>query len=142
MCLVGTAVLDRLKDKLGPDAMHDRSLGRTQLDRLEASERLGDIVLALAGEVARPYTGYLNGLPARLQSDLLTLVRAAVAEGSGVESDLELRRTGPSLALDYRIFGDIGALRFPPTVAAAQADGLWQTTCFEAFIRCGDAYVA
>jgi hypothetical protein len=49
--------------------------------------------------------------------------------------EVELRRTGPSLSLDYRISGDIKSLRFPPTVPAAQADNLWQTTCFEAFIR-------
>jgi hypothetical protein len=111
VCLVGTAVLDRLKDSLGPDALHDRSLGRTQLDRLEASERLGDVVQALAGELAEPYTGYLNAQPARLQSDLLTLVRAAVAEGNGVEIDLELRRTGRPGAQVTTWYDDQGAHR-------------------------------
>jgi hypothetical protein len=54
----------------------------------------GTVVEAVAGDVAEPYTGYLNAQPARLQSDVLTLVRAAVAEGTGVEIELELRRTG------------------------------------------------
>ena len=94
VCLTGSAVLDRLRASLGPEAVRDRSIGRAQLDRLEASDRLGDIVRSLAGDIAEPYTAYLNAQPARLQSDVLTLVRAAVAEGSGVEIDLELRRTG------------------------------------------------
>jgi hypothetical protein len=111
VCLIGTAVLDRLKHRLGPDAMRDRSLGRVQLDRLEGSERLGDVVQALAGEVAEPYTDYLNAQPARLQSDLLTLVRAAVAEGNGVEIDLELRRTGRPGAQVTTWYDDEGSHR-------------------------------
>jgi hypothetical protein len=111
VCLIGTAVLDRLKDSLGPDALPDRSLGRARLDRLEGSERLGDVVQALAGEVAEPYTDYLNAQPARLQSDLLTMVRAAVAEGNGVEIDLELRRTGRPGAQVTTWYDDQGAHR-------------------------------
>lgn len=94
VCLVGTAVLDRLRERLAPAAVRERSVGRERLDRLEEFDRLGDVVRSLAGDIADPYVDYLNAQPARLQSDVLTLVRGAVAEGHGIEIDLELRRTG------------------------------------------------
>jgi hypothetical protein len=111
VCLAGTAVLDRLRSQFGPDAVRDRSVGRAQLDRLEGADKLGDVVRAVAGEVAEPYTLYLNAQPARLQSDLLTLVRAAVAEGTGVEIELELRRTGRPGAQVTTWYDDEGSHR-------------------------------
>ena len=45
-----------------------------------------------------------------------------------------VRRGSGSLVLNYRLEGDIGALDIPPAGPAHRADGLWQTTCFEAFI--------
>ncbi len=46
------------------------------------------------------------------------------------------------LALHYVVTGDFGALRLPPAAAPLRMDGLWQTTCFEAFVRVplGGAY--
>ncbi len=35
---------------------------------------------------------------------------------------------------DYAVRGDIAALALPPPTEAARVDGLWQTTCFEAFL--------
>jgi hypothetical protein len=40
-----------------------------------------------------------------------------------------------SLVLRYLVSGKIGDLRLPPVTAPARADGLWQHTCFEAFLR-------
>jgi hypothetical protein len=48
---------------------------------------------------------------------------------------------GDALVLLYEISGDLGRLRLPAPGAGARADGLWQHTCFEAFVRtAGQAY--
>lgn len=39
------------------------------------------------------------------------------------------------LELSYLVAGDTGGMRWPPLAAPARTDGLWQRTCFEAFIR-------
>lgn len=41
------------------------------------------------------------------------------------------------IALSYVLAGDIGAIRLPPQLSAARADGLWRTTCFELFLTVG-----
>lgn len=55
-----------------------------------------------------------------------------------------VRRIGVDIGLDpgsgvlqvrYRIEGDIGRLALPTTDFARRGDGLWQHTCFEAFLR-------
>ena len=38
------------------------------------------------------------------------------------------------LVLHYRLRGDTAAVRWPPAEGGGAADGLWQHTCFEAFI--------
>jgi hypothetical protein len=43
-------------------------------------------------------------------------------------------RQGEVLALTYALTGDYTRLRIPPPRPPAKADGLWQHTCFEAFI--------
>jgi hypothetical protein len=42
------------------------------------------------------------------------------------------------LALHYRVEGDLDELRWPAPRASAHTDGLWQHTCFEAFVKHGD----
>lgn len=44
-------------------------------------------------------------------------------------------RDGQRLSLRYLVTGETGKLRYPETDLAARADGLWQATCFEAFVR-------
>jgi hypothetical protein len=39
------------------------------------------------------------------------------------------------LVLSYVVTGKISDVRLPPVVAPARTDGLWQHTCFEAFVR-------
>jgi hypothetical protein len=56
------------------------------------------------------------------------------AAATQVEADVARPRPG-SLVLSYVVSGRISGLRFPPVVAAARADELWQHTCFEAFVR-------
>ena len=47
--------------------------------------------------------------------------------------DVEIARPG-ALMLTYSITGTIGDLRIPARTAPVRADGLWDHTCFEAFI--------
>ena len=41
---------------------------------------------------------------------------------------------GPGLVLHYALSGDVSALRLPAPTTPGPADGLWQNSCFEAFI--------
>lgn len=54
----------------------------------------------------------------------------------GLVQDLvvDVARRGDKLALTYRLQADLAALRLPEPRPAVRADGLWQHTCFEAFI--------
>ena len=46
---------------------------------------------------------------------------------------------GRRLSLRYRLEGDLDRLELPAPRASAAADGLWRHTCFEAFLKAGDA---
>lgn len=52
-----------------------------------------------------------------------------------LEIGVDVERDASVLALTYRLRGNIVALVVPKKAAAARADGLWQHTCFEAFLR-------
>jgi hypothetical protein len=53
-----------------------------------------------------------------------------------VRIEVDVSRAGPgALALRYVVHGSIANLRLPAPAAPARADGLWQQTCFEAFVR-------
>lgn len=56
--------------------------------------------------------------------------------------EVEATRPRPAaLALTYFVTGRTGDLRLPPASAPERADGLWQHTCFEAFVTAaGPAY--
>lgn len=49
--------------------------------------------------------------------------------------EVEVARQGAGLALRYRLTGRIGELVIPEPAPLRRADGLWQHTCFEAFLR-------
>ena len=49
--------------------------------------------------------------------------------------DVAVARAHGQLTLTYLVTGKIGDLRLAPPGARARADGLWQHTCFEAFVR-------
>jgi hypothetical protein len=51
-----------------------------------------------------------------------------------VEVDVARLRPG-NLSLHYCVAGRIGDLRIPAATISERVDGLWQHTCFEAFIR-------
>lgn len=44
------------------------------------------------------------------------------------------RQADGGVCLRYQLDADLAMLRFPPAQAAGFADGLWEHTCFEAFI--------
>jgi len=68
------------------------------------------------------------------------LLRHPQSRGSSVlEIDVEIARSASALTLIYAVRGDIEAVSLPKEVAPARADGLWQHTCFEAFVRSSPA---
>jgi hypothetical protein len=58
-----------------------------------------------------------------------------------IEVEVE-RGLGGDLRLAYRAFGNVGRIRLPQA-GAGRTDGLWRSTCFEAFVRPagGDSYL-
>ncbi len=60
-----------------------------------------------------------------------TYVSAVTARVDRLSEDL--------LILYYQIAGDIDQLQLPPQRRSAHTDGLWQHTCFEAFVRANGA---
>ena len=54
--------------------------------------------------------------------------------------DVAIARDAPgALWISFRIAGEIGRLRLPAAVPPLRADGLWQHSCLEAFLRADDA---
>jgi hypothetical protein len=45
------------------------------------------------------------------------------------------RRSSTGLRLHYRVRGSVADIVIPPPAAPVRTNNLWQTTCFEAFIR-------
>ena len=60
-----------------------------------------------------------------------------------LHADAVLTVPDPSLTLRYRLRGTIGKLAVPPRAESQRTDGLWERTCFEAFIAVpgGEGYV-
>ena len=59
---------------------------------------------------------------------------------TGIEVEVA-RPAGGRLALLYVVTGRIGDLSIPPPAPAERSDGLWQRTCFEAFLGRGQGYL-
>ncbi len=47
-------------------------------------------------------------------------------------------QAGVDLRLTYTVSGDIASLLIPPAAPPQRSDGLWQHTCFEAFVLAGN----
>jgi hypothetical protein len=58
---------------------------------------------------------------------------------TGIEVEV-VRTAGGELALRYFAVGAIDRLAVPPAAGPARVDGLWEHTCFEAFVRSGKGY--
>lgn len=52
-----------------------------------------------------------------------------------VEAGAELDASAAVLRLHFRVEGDVARLRLPAPGSALRHDGLWQHSCFEAFLR-------
>jgi hypothetical protein len=52
---------------------------------------------------------------------------------------VEVGRSAGGLALLYLVSGEIETILLPPAAPPQRVDGLWQHSCFEAFLRSGDA---
>ena len=65
----------------------------------------------------------------------------ADSPGAIIAVDAHVTRAPKGLMLSYTLTGDIGALALPEKGEPGRADELWQTTCFELFLRsAGTAY--
>lgn len=75
----------------------------------------------------------------RLQ--LIPHPQAQPAAAVRVAAEIEFTPEG-RLSLRYLVSGDVGRIRLPAPAAPARTDGLWRTTCFEAFLKpsAGEAY--
>lgn len=51
-----------------------------------------------------------------------------------------MARQGDRLWLRYIVWGDVGRVAWPAEAGPARTDGLWRSTCFEAFIGSADRY--
>ncbi len=71
----------------------------------------------------------------------LPLIPHPTSPHGGLTLQVEARRTGRVLSLDYVLAGPVETVRWPDTAARARADDLWRATCFEAFVRTADGYV-
>jgi len=69
----------------------------------------------------------------------LTPHPASPRDGLTVSVDTE--RRADQLWLRFIVEGDTDAIEWPRKAPAIRTDGLWQHTCFEAFIRTGEGYV-
>lgn len=52
-----------------------------------------------------------------------------------INATAEWPATGSPLRIRFRVEGDVGRLKLPTPGAARRLDGLWQHSCFEAFLR-------
>jgi hypothetical protein len=94
VCLKASGALDAMRRRVGQPA-GDMALTRQNLGKLGASDRLGDVVASMVGDEIDPdHVAHLNAQPERFQRDVLTVVRAAVAEGHGLDLDLRLTADG------------------------------------------------
>jgi hypothetical protein len=54
--------------------------------------------------------------------------------------EVQLRTETPDiLVFQYSLAADMSRVRVPPSGGSGRADGLWEHTCFEAFVAAGDA---
>ncbi|MFN3537453.1 MAG: DOMON-like domain-containing protein [Brevundimonas sp.] len=59
---------------------------------------------------------------------------------AGLQIHVQARRRDGVVSLEYRVTGQVAALRLPDPTARVRTDGLWRTTCFEAFAGRGAGY--
>ena len=70
-----------------------------------------------------------------LSAELRPYFRSPCKAVRRISVDVGLEPGSGVFRVRYRIEGDIGRLALPATDFARRSDGLWQHTCFEAFLR-------
>lgn len=58
----------------------------------------------------------------------------ATPAGAALSLAVQVHVDEAEWVLQYRLMGPMASLRIPPTASPGPADGLWQHTCFEAFV--------
>ena len=87
------------------------------------------------------YSDYSDPVFSGPESEItVALVPHPSTPSAGRQVQVQVRRRGGVLSLEYRVTGLIAALRLPEPSGRARADGLWRTTCFEAFVGRGEGY--
>lgn len=72
---------------------------------------------------------------APVSAELLPHSSSACGAIRGFHGAIEYGSSPGELRISFRIDGAIGQLRLPQRGSALRADGLWQHSCFEAFVR-------
>lgn len=70
----------------------------------------------------------------------LPLIPHPTSSPAGLTLEVEARRVEQVLSLEYVLAGPVEMVRWPQAAARERTDGLWQATCFEAFVRTTDGY--
>ena len=71
----------------------------------------------------------------------LPLIPHPTSSPAGLTLEVEARRAGRVLSLEYVLAGPVERVWRPEAAARVRTDGLWRATCFEAFVRTADGYV-
>ena len=71
----------------------------------------------------------------------LPLIPHPTSPHGGLTLEVEARRAGQVLSLEYVLAGPVEMVRWPQGAARVRTDDLWRATCFEAFARTADGYV-
>ena len=71
----------------------------------------------------------------------LPLIPHPTSPHAGLTLEVEARRAGRVLSLEYVLAGPVERVLWPQAAARVPTDELWRTTCFEAFVRTAGGYV-
>ena len=71
----------------------------------------------------------------------LPLIPHPISPPAGLTLEVEARRAGRVLSLEYVLAGPVEMVRWPQAAARERTDELWRTTCFEAFVRTTEGYL-
>ncbi|MDQ1153168.1 DOMON-like domain-containing protein [Brevundimonas sp. SORGH_AS_0993] len=71
----------------------------------------------------------------------LPLIPHPTSLPGGLTLEVEARRAGGVLSLEYVLAGPVERVMQPPPAQRVRTDGLWQATCFEVFVRTAGGYV-
>ncbi|VXB29136.1 DOMON-like domain-containing protein [Brevundimonas sp. G8] len=71
----------------------------------------------------------------------LPLIPHPTSPHAGLTLEVETRRAGRVLSLEYVLTGPVEMVRWPDAAARARTDDLWRATCFEAFVQTAGGYV-